>query len=208
MKVINDAIHGQFRIEGVRSDLLSTPEMNKLSHIKQLGLAHLVFPGAHHTRFEHSLGVSHIAGMMAESLGLDDYETNTVQAAAMLHDVGHGPYSHTLEHILHERGGMDHMSITEGIIVGEYDVLREGEESSVPNRITVPEILESHGLDPKEVAGLIRGPGAGGTERSLRAWAAGAAATGGSLLPPATALCCCDAAPSSAVAWSSSPASA
>ena len=173
MKVINDAIHGQFRIEGVRADLLSTPEMNKLSHIKQLGLAHLVFPGAHHTRFEHSLGVSHIAGMMAESLGLDEHETNTVQAAAMLHDVGHGPYSHTLEHILHERGGMDHMSITEGIIVGDYDVLREGDENSVLDRRTVPEILESHGLDPKEVAGLIRGPGAGGTERSLNAWTAG-----------------------------------
>ncbi|MED5452384.1 MAG: HD domain-containing protein [Candidatus Thermoplasmatota archaeon] len=173
MKVINDAIHGQFRIEGVRADLLSTPEMNKLSHIKQLGLAHLVFPGAHHTRFEHSLGVSHIAGMMAESLGLDEHETDTVQAAAMLHDVGHGPYSHTLEHILHERGGMDHMSITEGIIVGDYDVLREGEEKSVLDRKSVPDILECHGLDPKEVAGLIRGPGAGGTERSLSAWAAG-----------------------------------
>ena len=112
MKVINDAIHGQFKLDGVRGDLLSTPEMNKLSHIKKLGLAHLVFPGAHHTRFEHSLGVSHIAGMMADSLGLDEHETNTVQAAAMLHDVGHGPYSHTLEHILHERGGMDHRSIT------------------------------------------------------------------------------------------------
>ena len=173
MKVINDAIHGQFKLDGVRGDLLGTPEMNKLSHIKQLGLAHLVFPGAHHTRFEHSLGVSHIAGMMADSLGLDEHETNTVQAAAMLHDVGHGPYSHTLEHILHERGGMDHMSITEGIILGDYDVLRDGEQSSVPDRQRVPDILERHGLDPKEVAGLIRGPGAGGTERSLTAWTEG-----------------------------------
>ncbi len=173
MKVINDAIHGQFKLDGVRGDLLSTPEMNKLSHIKQLGLAHLVFPGAHHTRFEHSLGVSHIAGMMADSLGLDEHETNTVQAAAMLHDVGHGPYSHTLEHILHERGGMDHMSITEGIILGDYDVLRDGEQSSVPDRQRVPDILERNDLDPKEVAGLIRGPGAGGTERSLTAWTEG-----------------------------------
>ena len=173
MKVINDAIHGQFRLDGIRSDLLGTPEINKLSHIKQLGLAHLIFPGAHHTRFEHSLGVSHVASMMADSLGLDEHETATVQAAAMLHDVGHGPYSHTLEHILHERGGMDHMSITEGIILGEYDVLREGEESSVPDRQRVPDILERHELDPKEVAGLIRGPGAGGTERSLMAWTEG-----------------------------------
>ena len=96
MKTINDAIHGQFRIDGVREELLKTPEMNKLSHIKQLGLAHLVFPGAHHTRFEHSLGVSHVAGMMSESLGLDSSETDAVSVAALLHDVGHGPYSHTL----------------------------------------------------------------------------------------------------------------
>ena len=147
--------------------LLKTPEMNKLSHIKQLGLAHLVFPGAHHTRFEHSLGVSHVSSMMAESLGLDSYETDTVSVGlTLLHDVGHGPYSHTLEHILHERGGLDHMSITEGIIVGDYDVLRDGEESSIQNRVSVPEILENHGIDPKEVAGLIRGPDARGSERN------------------------------------------
>ncbi len=173
VKTINDAIHGQFRIDGVREHLLSTPEMNKLSHIKQLGLAHLVFPGAHHTRFEHSLGVSHVAEMMAESLGLDGLEKDTVGVAALLHDVGHGPYSHTLEHILHERGGLDHMSITEGIILGDYDVLREGEESSVPERKSVPEILENHGIDPKEVAGLIRGPDAKGSERNLLSWTEG-----------------------------------
>ena len=92
MKVINDAIHGQFRIDGVREELLKTPEMNKLSHIKQLGLAHLVFPGAHHTRFEHSLGVSHIGGLMSDSISLAPHEKSTVQVAGMLHDVGHGPY--------------------------------------------------------------------------------------------------------------------
>jgi len=173
MKIINDAIHGQFNISGVREDLLNTPEMNKLSHIKQLGLAHLVFPGAHHTRFEHSLGVSHVAGMMADSINLDEHEKVIVQVAGMLHDVGHGPYSHTLEHILHERGGLDHMSITEGIILGDYDVLRDDESSSIPDRQLIPNILENHGLDPKEVANLIRGPDAGGTERSLLSWTEG-----------------------------------
>ena len=173
MKVINDAIHGQFRIDGVREELLKTPEMNKLSHIKQLGLAHLVFPGAHHTRFEHSLGVSHLGGLMSDSISLDSHEKSTVQVAGMLHDVGHGPYSHTLEHILHERGGLDHMSITEGIILGEYDVLRDGEELSVPNRRSIPEILESFDIVPKEVAALIRGPGAGGSERNILQWTEG-----------------------------------
>ena len=166
-KVVNDTIHGTFIIDGARKELLSTPEFNKLSHIKQLGLAHLVFPGAHHTRFEHSLGVSHVGGLMSDSVGLTDHEKTMVQVAGMLHDVGHGPYSHTLEHILHERGGMDHMSVTEGIITGEYDILRDGENSVFPDRKTVPEILEAHDLDPKEIADLIRGPDAKGSERSL-----------------------------------------
>lgn len=166
-KIVNDTIHGSFIIDGARKELLSTPEFNKLSHIKQLGLAHLVFPGAHHTRFEHSLGVSFVGGLMSESIGLTDHEKNMVQVAGMLHDVGHGPYSHTLEHILHERGGMDHMSVTEGIITGEYDILRKGEESVISNRKMIPEILEEYDLNPKEIADLIRGPDAQGSERSL-----------------------------------------
>ena len=173
MKVINDAIHGQFKLEGVAQDLLSTPEMNKLSHIKQLGLAHLVFPGAHHTRFEHSLGASHIAGRMADSLSLGEIEADTLRVAAMLHDVGHGPYSHTLEHILAERGGMDHMEVTKGIILGEYDVIVDGEGESIDERRAIPEILEDNGLDPKLVSSLITGPDASGTERSLLSWTEG-----------------------------------
>jgi len=176
MRVINDTIHGSFSIDGVREDLLSTPEFNKLSHIKQLGLAHLVFPGAHHTRFEHSLGVSHLAGKMAESISLSNEESTIVEVAAMLHDVGHGPYSHTLEHILHERGGADHMHITEGIITGDYEILSEEEISLFPGRRTVPEILESYGIDPKEVSSLIHGPDAGGKERNLFHWGEGAEA--------------------------------
>ena len=173
MKVINDAIHGQFKLGGVTQELLSTPEMNKLSHIKQLGLAHLVFPGAHHTRFEHSLGASHIAGRMAESLSLDEIETDTLQVAAMLHDVGHGPYSHTLEHILADRGGMDHMEVTKGIIRGEYDVIVDGEGESIDERKSIPAILEDNGLDPEIVSSLISGPDASGTERSLLSWTEG-----------------------------------
>ena len=176
MRVINDTIHGSFSIDGVKEDLLSTPEFNKLSHIKQLGLAHLVFPGAHHTRFEHSLGVSHLAGRMADSLSLSEEESTIVEVAAMLHDVGHGPYSHTLEHILHERGGADHMHITEGIITGDYEILSDEERSLFLERRTVPEILESYGIDPKEVSSLIHGPDAGGKERNLFHWGEGAEA--------------------------------
>ena len=173
MKVINDAIHGQFKLDGATQELLSTPEMNKLSHIKQLGLAHLVFPGAHHTRFEHSLGASHIAGRMSDSLSLSGSERDALRVAAMLHDVGHGPYSHTLEHILVNRGGVDHMGITKGIILGQYDVVVEGEGKSIDDRKNIPEILEENGLDPKYISSLITGPDASGTERSLLSWIEG-----------------------------------
>ena len=78
MKIINDAIHGQFKLDGVTEELLNSPEINKLSHIKQLGLAHLVFPGAHHTRFEHSIGASHVAGMMAQSMNLDSKQKKAI----------------------------------------------------------------------------------------------------------------------------------
>ena len=173
MKVINDTIHGQFKLEGVLENLLRTPEMNKLSHIKQLGLAHLVFPGAHHTRFEHSLGASHIVGRIADSLSMEKQDKDTIQAAAMLHDVGHGPYSHTLEHILAERGGMDHMEVTKGIILGEYDVLVGDEENTFSERQMIPDILERNDLDPKLVSSLITGADASGTERSLLNWTEG-----------------------------------
>ena len=110
---------------------------------------------------------------MADAIGLNEHEKTLVQVAGMLHDVGHGPYSHTLEHILHERGGLDHMSITEGIILGEYDVLRDGEENSITNRQRIPDILERHNIEPEDVSSLIRGPDARGSERSLLSWTDG-----------------------------------
>jgi HD superfamily phosphohydrolase len=110
---------------------------------------------------------------MADSLSMGDIDTDTLQVAAMLHDVGHGPYSHTLEHILADRGGMDHMEVTKGIILGEYDVIVDGEGESIDERKPIPGILEDHGLDPKLVSSLITGPDASGTERSLISWTEG-----------------------------------
>ena len=98
---VENVLHEFSSIDGVREDLLSTPEFNKLSHIKQLGLAHLVFPGAHHTRFEHSLGVMHIATEAGFSLNekgfLNSDDVQILRLASLLHDIGHGPFSHALE---------------------------------------------------------------------------------------------------------------
>jgi len=152
-KTIHDPIHGSIKMEGFLLALLETPEVQKLHGIHQLGLAYLVFPGAHHTRLEHSLGVCHFAKRMSEELNLPKEERLTVQAAGLLHDLGHGPYSHTLEHVLHMKLGIDHMELTKDIITGKHDSIKDLKEG----RERIHEILENAGLDPKKVASLVTG---------------------------------------------------
>jgi HD superfamily phosphohydrolase len=71
-KIIRDPIHGDIKIGGVFLDLIEAPEVQRLLNIKQLGFTHLVFPGAHHTRLEHSLGTYYLAYKVADSLKLKD----------------------------------------------------------------------------------------------------------------------------------------
>lgn len=154
-KIINDPVHGTIKISGPLLDLASTPELNRLNQIRQLGLAYLVFPGAHHTRFEHSMGVSHVAGLLARSIGLDPEEIELVQTAGLLHDLGHGPFSHTMEKVFHERLGKEHMALTKDIVTGRSDDWTSEWLKSDQRGPSIPEILESHVLDPGEVASLI-----------------------------------------------------
>ena len=81
-------------------------------------MTHLVYPGALHTRFEHSLGVCYVAGRLAENLNLDEDDRRVVRAAALLHDIGHGPFSHVSEAVLDERNGISgvHEAISVAII--------------------------------------------------------------------------------------------
>ncbi len=157
-KIINDPVHGTIALEGPLLELAGTPEVMRLTGIHQLGMAYLVFPGAHHKRFEHSLGTSHVAGLLASALELPSEEAMLVRTAGLLHDLGHGPYSHTLESVFHERIGMDHMEITSELITGKVEPWDlhwwEGYEDLDRGR-SIPEILESFDLDPAEVARLI-----------------------------------------------------
>jgi HD superfamily phosphohydrolase len=155
-KIVRDPIHGDIKITGCLMDLLETPEVQRLHNIKQLGFAHLVFPGAHHTRFEHSLGSSMIASQIAEILTLNESEKTLLTCAAQLHDIGHGPFSHTLESILLQRFGVDHVDLTEKLILGTYDVF-EGNERTFITAPSVHEILEKHQVNKKEIAAIIRG---------------------------------------------------
>ncbi len=97
---LRDPVHNFIRLRSDEVKLIAVPLYQRLRGIKQLALASLVYPGALHTRFDHSLGVCHVAGLLAEQLGLSDDETELVRLAALLHDLGHGPFSHVSENLL------------------------------------------------------------------------------------------------------------
>jgi HD superfamily phosphohydrolase len=109
--VINDPIHGiiEFKCSDrfpVR-EILNHPRVQRLRHIKQLGMADLVFPGAVHTRFNHSLGAAHLARRILGKLqptGIDRDQVSITVLAALLHDIGHGPFSHAFEILTKEEG--------------------------------------------------------------------------------------------------------
>jgi HD superfamily phosphohydrolase len=154
-KIIHDSVHGSIRLDGVSLALVEAPELQRLHSIHQLGLAYLVFPGANHTRFEHSLGTFWVARRMCMSLQLDKEESRLVECAALLHDVGHLPYSHTMEFVLHDRFGIDHAEISRRLIRGEDSILSDAERRILVEFRSIPEILERSGIDPREAAGLL-----------------------------------------------------
>ncbi|MBR6275422.1 MAG: HD domain-containing protein [Prevotella sp.] len=105
-KIINDPVFGFIKIpRGVLYDIVQHPLMQRLNRINQLGLASVVYPGARHTRFQHSLGAFHLMSEAILSLQqkgnfIFDSEAEAVQAAILMHDIGHGPFSHVLENTL------------------------------------------------------------------------------------------------------------
>ena len=105
-KRISDPVHGTFGISELESRIISSKVFQRLHNIKQLGLAHLVFPGANYSRFSHSLGACHIAGRMIRAINLTPYgsfnekEIQRYRLAGLLHDLGHYPFSHLTEKIV------------------------------------------------------------------------------------------------------------
>jgi len=116
-KIINDPVYGFIGIPGeVHFDIIEHPWFQRLRRIKQLGLTYLVYPGAYHTRFQHALGAMHLMGQAIEVLrqkGLDisQEEEDGLLIAILLHDIGHGPFSHALESSLTETLSHEDLSL-------------------------------------------------------------------------------------------------
>jgi len=155
-KIVRDPIHGNIKLKDHIVKLLESPEVQRLANIKQLGFAHLVFPGAHHTRLEHSLGAYQIASQISKSLNLNEYQKDVVSCAALLHDIGHGPFSHTLESLLLEKFGVDHVDLTEELIQGDYGIFESGEKEFIQSQ-SVHKILSNNDIDREEIINIIRG---------------------------------------------------
>ena len=106
MKIINDPVHGFIKIpRGLLLDIVRHPLMQRLTRIKQLGMSSFVYPGAQHTRFQHSLGAYYLTTealltLSQKGIFIFDSEAEAVEAAILMHDIGHGPFSHVLENTL------------------------------------------------------------------------------------------------------------
>lgn len=158
MPTLRDPLWNNIRIEGPYLRLLDTRVFQRLRYVRQLGLAHLVYPGATHTRFEHALGAYHLAketvrvlGASGALAGLPDDEGPLVIAAALLHDIGHYPFSHSLEEI----GVPHHETVAEPLLcTGDIaTILRAEFSTDAPERI----LALVRGKSRSPLQGLISG---------------------------------------------------
>lgn len=97
---VRDPIHSLIEYDEKEEKLINSSLFQRLRGVKQLALANFVYPGAHHTRFEHCIGTMHLAGRIAEKFGLGKEKIKILRLAGLLHDIGHGPFSHVSEQIM------------------------------------------------------------------------------------------------------------
>ncbi|CAN9515546.1 unnamed protein product [Ophioblennius macclurei] len=132
-KVFHDPVHGQIELHPLLVKIIDTPQFQRLRSLKQLGGASFVYPGACHTRFEHSIGVAYLAGELVKALrsrqpelNIDDKDVLCVQIAGLCHDLGHGPFSHLFDHMPKPKASDDEKKWThEDASVDMFDHLVE-----------------------------------------------------------------------------------
>jgi len=139
LKIIKDPVHGYIEVEDYALRLLDSPVLQRLRYVKQLGFSFLVYPGANHTRFEHSLGTMFLADVACRRFQLPKDEHTLVVSAALLHDIGHGPFSHACEPLMELYLHRSHDEI--GPVID--DVTRN--------------LLTEAGVDPRELCSVVEG---------------------------------------------------
>lgn len=138
-KLVKDPVHGYIVLEEDLLRIVDSKAFQRLRRISQLPFVYLVYPGARHSRFEHSLGCMHLAKMFGERLGLDKYRLKVLTVAGLVHDLGHTPYSHLLETLLREKG-LTHEDMT-------LKMLEEDDE--------LPSIIEGCNVAVKDVKSIL-----------------------------------------------------
>lgn len=162
---IRDPIHNFVILPDALVPLLNTRVIQRLRGIRQLAMANLVYPGALHTRFDHTLGVTHVAGQMAQNLKIDGDDLLLVQYAALLHDIGHGPFSHVSEASLtrfadqgslreDQRGEKIHELVTAKIIETDPELKTLLSGYPIENIVT----LLGKGTDRRILKQVVSGP--------------------------------------------------
>ncbi len=145
-KYVFDELHGFIELGPGIVDIVDSPAFQRLRRIKQLAQAWLVYPGAVHTRFSHSLGVMRVMDILATRLVREGHlsrdDALVLRLAALLHDIGHTPYSHALEMYFHNRFRLRHEEL------GRY---------VIENDPTISEKIKGLGADPREVAAVVGG---------------------------------------------------
>jgi hypothetical protein len=121
LRELRDPIHGFIALESrEENNIVDSKVFQRLRRIKQLAMASLVYPGALHTRFEHTLGVAHLSGKLGARLLSSQEDRRLVRLAALLHDIGHGPFSHVSESVLKRFYDKDKVKLDKGQQIHEH----------------------------------------------------------------------------------------
>ena len=140
-KEIADPLYSTIQIPREIVAIVDHPLVQRLRRVRQLQTVHRVYPSATHTRFEHSLGVMHLAGIFARSLFDDEYSVKLAMLGGLLHDIGHGPFSHTFDEVIRKiyKPGRNHEVFGHRLIVDT----------------DLADVIEQAGVDPKEVVRFL-----------------------------------------------------
>lgn len=158
LKIFSDPIYGFITLpNALIYDIVQHPEFQRLRRISQMGMAYLVFPGAHHTRFHHALGCLHllqqcVSTLRAKGISISEEEENGLYIAILLHDIGHGPFSHALEHsiieeVSHEDISLAFMQKFNTIFEGKLDLAIEIFKATYPRKFMIQLVSSQLDMD-------------------------------------------------------------